>query len=170
MSAPQPSPLTPNRRRLRQWPLLTTPIRFSRPPHCQSVHGAVLRSNGWTSCASGAWRSSGDLHNPERGDTGMASLQHRPYRPLPIKLLNTLGGFLLRAGVTARPLSDEKLLAAARARTGLCDWGDDSFRQPLRLLVDSLEREAHLTFLGRLAARRGLTQMLVNRLEIREMQ
>jgi hypothetical protein len=100
----------------------------------------------------------------------MASLLQRPHRPLPIKLLNTFGGYMMRAGVASRPLADEKLLAAARARTGLGDWGDDSFREPLRLLVDALEREARLTFFGRLAARRWLTQMLVNRLEIRAMQ
>jgi hypothetical protein len=99
----------------------------------------------------------------------MASLPDRPYRPLPIKLLNALGGFLRQAGLLALPLSEEKLLAVGRARTGLGDWGDDAFRQPLRLLLDSLEREAHLNFLGRIAARRWITQMLVNRLEIREM-
>jgi hypothetical protein len=100
----------------------------------------------------------------------MASLQDRPYRPLPIKLLNAVGGFLRRTGVTPLPFSEEELLAASRARTGLSDWGDDSFRQPLRLLVYALEREAHLNFLGRIAARRWLTQMLVNRLEIGAMR
>lgn len=98
----------------------------------------------------------------------MVSLQDRPYRPVPIKLLNVLGRLLIQTGVTPLPLSEDALLAAARARTGLSDWGGDSFRQPLRLLIDSLQREAHLNFLGRIAARRWITQMLVNRLEIQE--
>jgi hypothetical protein len=98
----------------------------------------------------------------------MTSLQVRPYRPLPIKLGNALGRFLVRTGVTRVRLAENKLLAAARAQTGLSDWGDKSFRQPLGLLLESLEREAHLNFLGRIAARRRLTQMLVNRLQIQE--
>jgi hypothetical protein len=36
--------------------------------------------------------------------------------------------------------------------------------------VAGLEQEAHLNFLGRIAARRWLTQMLINRLEIRTLQ
>jgi hypothetical protein len=98
----------------------------------------------------------------------MASLQDRPHRPLPIKLLNAVGGFMRRTGVASLSLSEAELLAASRARTGLSDWGDAGFRQPLRLLIEALEREAHLNFLGRIAARRWLTEMLVNRLQIQE--
>ncbi|HZR82966.1 MAG TPA: sulfotransferase [Candidatus Binatia bacterium] len=64
------------------------------------------------------------------------------------------------------PLDEGRLLAAAMRRTGLSDFGDPSFCEPLRRLLHSLETESRLTFLGRIGARSDIVQMLVNRLEI----
>src|SRR5262249_1473766 len=98
----------------------------------------------------------------------MPPLPHRPYRRLPVALANILGGLLAQSGWPLPALSEEKRLAAASAQSGLSDWGDEAFRQPLRLLIAALEQEAHLNFLGRLSARRMLTAILVNRLQIQE--
>ena len=62
------------------------------------------------------------------------------------------------------PLDADRLLSAASRRTGLCDFGDPSFRAPLDRLVQSLEQEARLSLVGRIAARGDLIGMLVNRL------
>ena len=50
------------------------------------------------------------------------------------------------------PFEIETLLAQARERTGLDDFGDASFRDGLGRLVDGLETEAGLSPLGRMAA------------------
>src|SRR6185436_19453041 len=52
----------------------------------------------------------------------------------------------------------------ATRRTGLADFGDDAFREPLGILLDGLEREAALTLLGRVIARTDLVRLLENRL------
>ena len=61
-------------------------------------------------------------------------------------------------------LDTRRLLAAARQRTGLSDFGDPDFHEPLDRLLRSLEREAHLNFVGRVGARTDLVGMLANRL------
>jgi len=72
--------------------------------------------------------------------------------------------------IVARPgrrllgLDASRMLATATRRTGLRDFGDPSFRAPLERLLRSLEREARLNLVGRIAAREDLTGMLVNRL------
>ena len=85
----------------------------------------------------------------------------RPRLPLPIKALNAL------AGPFARRLFDldfEGLLATARTKTGLEDFGDDAFREPLHVLLHALEREANLSALGRFLTRQLVLQLLGTRL------
>jgi hypothetical protein len=65
-------------------------------------------------------------------------------------------------------LDEDGLLAAAREETGLSDFGPDDFRQPLALLMQSLENEAQLTFMGRILARQDVLILLKNRLLIVE--
>src|SRR5512146_1039572 len=61
-------------------------------------------------------------------------------------------------------LDADRLLAAASRGTGLDDFGDPSFREPLARLVGSLESEAQLNVIGRIAARGEIAGMLTNRL------
>lgn len=63
-------------------------------------------------------------------------------------------------------LSTERLLDTARSRTGLDDFGADTFGLGLDRLVDGLEHEAHLTELGAVIAPEILTMYLTNRLQI----
>jgi hypothetical protein len=83
-----------------------------------------------------------------------------------IHTVNALGGIVSQA--TSASLEEEQLIRAARRRTGYDDFGDASFREPLHRLVSALQAEAHLHPLGRLAARRELTRLLVNRLRLQE--
>jgi hypothetical protein len=78
---------------------------------------------------------------------------------------NRVGRLVERVGVRA-DLSVASLLAAARRRTGLDDFGDDGFLEPVGVLTDALEREARLHPIGRLAARENLIRVLSNRLRI----
>ncbi|WP_158597864.1 sulfotransferase family protein [Noviherbaspirillum saxi] len=61
-------------------------------------------------------------------------------------------------------LSEESLIAAARAETGLERFGDESFLAPLRMLLQSLETEADLNPFGRFNARMRTIRSLKNRL------
>jgi len=67
------------------------------------------------------------------------------------------------------PLSEDSLVRAARRRTGLSDLGDPGFREPFRVLLESLEGEARLTPFGRTAVRGLLVQLLSNRLLLEEL-
>lgn len=85
-----------------------------------------------------------------------------------IKAFNVLGHLIERAGVPVAGFEPETLLAQARARTGLEDFGGDEFHEPLRRLLEGYETEAGFTAVGRLAARRDTLSLLVNRLRLVE--
>ena len=59
---------------------------------------------------------------------------------------------------------EQALLAEARRKTGLDDFGDDRFREPLRRLLDSLRREARLSETGRATQRVRILGNLTTRL------
>ncbi|MET0546903.1 MAG: hypothetical protein ABWZ40_11385, partial [Caulobacterales bacterium] len=61
--------------------------------------------------------------------------------------LNQEGSCLDIRGVV--PLDEDSLLEAARRHTGLSNFGDDPWRAPFRVLLDSLENVAELNLLGR---------------------
>jgi hypothetical protein len=61
-------------------------------------------------------------------------------------------------------LTVDALIAAARSRTGLLRFDDESFREPLGVLLDSINREAALSGVGLFAVWRGLVHVLSNRL------
>jgi hypothetical protein len=82
------------------------------------------------------------------------------------RALNRGGRVIERAGLPVVRLDAEQLAADARRRVRLEDFGDETFREPLRRLVASLEQEAGLNLLGRLAAKQDLTRLLTNRLRI----
>ena len=79
----------------------------------------------------------------------------------------------MRAGRSGRQrpleaLRPEPLLAQAIADTGLDDFGDDWFREPLEVLCRSLREEAGLSPLGALAQQQQLVQLLRSRLRVGE--
>jgi hypothetical protein len=67
--------------------------------------------------------------------------------------------------VTARPaFEDFVVLEDARRRTGLSDFGDPAFREPLRRLLHALGNEAALNEVGRVMHYERVVGLLVNRL------
>ncbi|QRK12662.1 sulfotransferase [Archangium violaceum] len=85
--------------------------------------------------------------------------------PLFIRLLNQLG-----SGVGRRvlALNADRFMAEARKQTGLHDFGDESFIEPLRRLTRAYEEEADLSLVGRIAIHRDVMRHLVQRLHIAE--
>jgi hypothetical protein len=63
-------------------------------------------------------------------------------------------------------LSVDSLVAEARAKTGLADFGSDPWREALTVLTDSLEREAELNATGRAVQRARLVDSLAVRLTL----
>jgi hypothetical protein len=89
-----------------------------------------------------------------------------PRLPFPIRAINAVGGPFARRLVR---LEERGLLAAVQRKTGLSDFGDDSFREPLRVLLSALEGEAGLTALGRFLTRGLLLQLLTTRLRVQDL-
>lgn len=71
---------------------------------------------------------------------------------------------------TARALDVDVLLAAARDKTGLSNYGDEWFVEPLRVLTTALVDEARLSALGLDLTQRRLTALLSDRLRLRQLQ
>jgi len=73
---------------------------------------------------------------------------------------------LQNAGLMTRRLDMESLMEAARRRTGLTNFGDIAFHEPLLRLLDSCRNEARLNSIGKLVCSEDIVQLLCNRLEI----
>jgi hypothetical protein len=80
--------------------------------------------------------------------------------PLPFKILNAAG----RTFGFAKPASPDELIAKACKKTGLSDFGDDSFYLPLCKLLESAKDEADLTPLGWIVLNTRLSTILCNNL------
>ena len=83
-----------------------------------------------------------------------------------VRAINVGGRILGRKALAG--LQAEDLLEAACRQAALDDFGDPSFREPLRRLLESLEAEARLNPMGRLATRYDLIRLLINRLRMEE--
>jgi hypothetical protein len=88
-----------------------------------------------------------------------------PRLPFPLRALNTLGRPFARRAFS---LDEESLMAAARRRAGCEDFGAEGFREPLRVLLDALQREAGLSAMGRFMTRQLVIQLLSNRLLVED--
>ena len=71
-------------------------------------------------------------------------------------------------GVLDRPFPIERMLAQARRRTGLDDFGTEDFVVPLRRLLDSCASEASLSLVGRFATQWDVARFLGNLLRMRQ--
>src|SRR5512135_1335123 len=85
-----------------------------------------------------------------------------------MRLVNGAGRALRRVGLRRPGLDPEQFLAIAERRTGLSDWGDDRFREGLKVLVEAFERQDTAHTFGRIAFRAFCIRLLVNRLRIED--
>ena len=87
----------------------------------------------------------------------------KPYRSYGASLFNLVGRQLRRWGWSRR-LSMKDILDSACRYTGLSDWGDERFQEPLQVLVKVFDEEAQFNPLGRLMMRLNLRHFAANRL------
>jgi len=90
------------------------------------------------------------------------------YRPWVIRGLNGIGRTVARVGI-APTLDKDKLIATARSKTGLKDFGDGDFETPLDVLLDAIKTEARLNTLGQLVQRQRILSLLMNRLRAEDL-
>ncbi len=88
--------------------------------------------------------------------------------PKLVGLVNAAARWLPGNGSGLVRLDEKTLLESTRRRTGLDDFGDDSFREPLGILLEAFEKEAGLSFIGRLGVQSDLLRMLCSRLHLVE--
>src|SRR5579884_2026747 len=88
-----------------------------------------------------------------------------PRLPLPIWMLNRV----LAPFTSWVRLDESDLLKRAMRKTGLSDFGDDWFREPLRVLVQAVNRESNLNTLSRIYMRQFLQQLLISRLLVEDL-
>jgi len=65
-----------------------------------------------------------------------------------------------------RSLDADSIIAEARERAGLSEFGDESFREPMGGMLEAYEKEAKLNENGRIAQRDRTVGLLVNRLRV----
>jgi hypothetical protein len=87
-------------------------------------------------------------------------------RPAWVRLINAAGAGLRRVGVRWPRLDAETLLAAARRRSSLTDFGDGRFREGLGVLIDAFNARDDANAFGRIVFRSHVVSLLVNRLKI----
>lgn len=93
----------------------------------------------------------------------------KAYQRLPVRAVNRLLRVLNRLGLARTRLDEASLLSAAQAATGLHDFGDERFFEPMRLLLRATEEEADLNPVGRMLTRISLLRLLKNRLWAEEL-
>lgn len=86
---------------------------------------------------------------------------------LQTSVLELADGVAAALGLLRRPLDDGALLGLARRRSGLDDFGDLSFTEPLRQLLAACTGEASLGLVGRMATRWDVLRFLTNLLALR---
>jgi Sulfotransferase family len=90
--------------------------------------------------------------------------QTRPL--LPIRLFNGCGALLEKMHFPARRTLATDLIEAAKRHCGLDDFGATDFFEPLTRLLESCHREARLSWIGKIALRTNIVQILCSRLQM----
>ena len=80
--------------------------------------------------------------------------------------LNTVSRLALNDGRALVTLDRELLLEKCARRTGLDDFGDNSFLEPLEILLRSFEEDAQLNLIGRITVHSEMVRVLCNRLRM----
>src|SRR5438309_3713614 len=92
--------------------------------------------------------------------------QTRPL--LPLRLFNGCGALLERMHFPARRTLATDLIEAAKRHCGLDDFGGGDFFEALSRLLESCHSEARLSWIGKIALRTNIVQILCSRLQMEQ--
>ena len=84
--------------------------------------------------------------------------------PFAIRALNFTGRALSQLGLKLPTLNIDEIHKKAKQRTGLTDFGDIDYLAGLDHLIRSIESEARLSQIGKIAAKSALIDNLANRM------
>ncbi len=87
--------------------------------------------------------------------------------PLVIRMLNSCGAALEKIGLRSTEVAAARLIDKAKRRSGLNDFGEPDFFEPLSRLLESCHREARLNVIGKLAVQSDVVRILCNRLRLK---
>jgi glycosyltransferase involved in cell wall biosynthesis len=82
-----------------------------------------------------------------------------------LQLADRIAGAL---GILDVPMQAAELMRHARRQTGLTDFGDTSFEEPLEILLQDYDRSANLNLFGRIPARWDILRFLTNLLLLKD--
>ena len=94
----------------------------------------------------------------------VSPLKSTDYHRTPMRILNGALRGMNTLGLAKIDLTPDKLIATAKKETGLNDFGDDSFLEPMHLMIRALEEEADLNPVGRFMNRMNIVRLLKGRL------
>jgi hypothetical protein len=92
--------------------------------------------------------------------------QTRPL--LPLRLFNGCGALLEKMHFTARRTLATDLIEAAKRHCGLDDFGGGDIFEALSRLLESCHSEARLSWIGKIALRTNIVQILCSRLQMEQ--
>jgi hypothetical protein len=92
--------------------------------------------------------------------------QTRPL--LPLRLFNGCGALLEKMHFPARRTLATDLIEAAKRHCGLDDFGGGDFFEALSRLLESCHSEARLSWIGKIALRTNIVQILCSRLQMEQ--
>ena len=93
------------------------------------------------------------------------SLEWTPLPPV-LRLLNRMTPLMKVLMGAKLSLQMQDILDDATKKTGLEDFGEESFREPLEQLLSALREEGELNFMGYMGTRERLRTLLSNRLSV----
>jgi len=99
----------------------------------------------------------------------VTQLSATAYHRAPMRILNTVLRGASAVGLARFSLQRENLLATARKATGLQDFGEESFFDPMQRLINALEEEAELNPVGRFMNRTNILRLLKHRLHAQDL-
>jgi len=93
----------------------------------------------------------------------------KAYHRRPMRFVNGVLRALNSMGLARIDLDEQSLIESAKKQVGLSAFGDESFLEPMRLLLNSLEGEADLNPLGRFLTRQSIVRLLKHRLLVEDL-
>jgi hypothetical protein len=88
--------------------------------------------------------------------------------PLSLKVIGVIAKLMNALDLPPTRLDEDSVCTTAMKDTGLSDFGDPYFREGLRALLRSCQQDADLHSIGRMVARRMITNFLIQRLKLVE--
>jgi len=93
---------------------------------------------------------------------------HIPIQKWPLRAANLLAAAINSPNLPPQSLDPDELMETASRKLGLTDFGDPSFLEPFRLVIEDILRDPHYHRIGTWFHRKIMLTFLMNRLRVAE--